>query len=222
MKVKLKVMTGGSAGREIRVKGPRYSIGRNEDCNLRPHSDMISRLHCTLVLDGSNLTLEDAGSKNGSLVNGERIEGSQALAAGDLIQIGPLKFQVMIDQRVGGTKEEKVETLEGTSELTAEIGSDSGDEDISSWLNEADEIDRARRLADPDTRQFKLDDTDRLELEKAASGEKDDSHAKKGLFARAPKKPKKEPGKLPPGPEHVSDDSTEAATHMLKKLFERR
>ncbi len=211
MKVKLKVMSGGSAGREIRVKGPRFSIGRNEDCNLRPHSDMISRLHCTFVIDGSNLTLEDAGSKNGTLINGERIEGSQELSAGDLIQIGLLKFQVMIDQQV-----------EGASEQTAETGSDSGDEDISSWLDEADEIDRARRLADPDTRQFKFDETDQRALEKAASDGKDDSQAKKGLFSRGTKKPKKEPGKLPPSPEHVSDDSTEAAAHMLKKLFDRR
>lgn len=219
MKVKLKVMSGGSAGREIRVKGPRFSIGRNEDCNLRPHSDMISRLHCTFVIDGSNLTLEDAGSKNGSLVNGERIEGSQELAAGDLIQIGPLKFQVMIQKKTRKSKKAKVETVEGKSQQTDEIGSDSGDDDISSWLDEGDEEDRARRLAEPDTRQFKLDETDRLALESIA---KDASRGKKGLFARKEKKEKKEPGKLPPPPELVSDDSTEAAAHMLKKLFDRR
>lgn len=219
MKVKLKVMSGGSAGREIRVKGPRFSIGRNEDCHLRPHSDMISRLHCTLVIDGSNLTLEDAGSKNGSLVNDERIEGTQVLAAGDLIQMGPLKFQVMIEQEANQSKEAKVKSINESGNQPGGTGSDSADDDISSWLDEADEVDRARRMAEPDTQQFKLDETDRLALE--AIG-KDASPAKKGLFARGVKKEKKEPGKLPPPPEQVSDDSTEAAAHMLKKLFDRQ
>ena len=220
MKVKLKVLKGGSAGKEIAISGSEFIIGRDECCHLRPHSDMISRKHCTLTLSDAGVTIDDHGSKNGTFVNGERVDGNHSLSEGDSLRVGPLEFEVLVDHSLGGAKKSRVETVEQAAVRATEINGASENDDISSWLSEADEIDRERRLADPDTRQFKLDDTSRAELE-AAKASKGGKGGKKGLFGRGEKKKKKEPGKLPPPPEFSGDDSKEAAAEMLKKLFNR-
>ncbi len=47
-----------------------------------------SREHVRLVRTGTIWTLEDLGSKNGSMVNGARIAGKRRLSAGDLLELG--------------------------------------------------------------------------------------------------------------------------------------
>ena len=55
MEVSLKVVVGANAGKELKVPGPKFFIGRAEDCHLRPKSDLISRHHCVLLIDGLNI-----------------------------------------------------------------------------------------------------------------------------------------------------------------------
>ena len=71
MQVRLKVLRGKSAGKEVRVAGPKFVIGRAEEANLRPRSDVISRRHCEISIDGDVVTVRDMGSRNGTFVNGE-------------------------------------------------------------------------------------------------------------------------------------------------------
>ena len=51
-----------------------YTIGREETCNIviPDASQMVSRLHATLTLDGSKMTITDSSS-NGTYINGIRI-----------------------------------------------------------------------------------------------------------------------------------------------------
>jgi pSer/pThr/pTyr-binding forkhead associated (FHA) protein len=49
---------------------------------------MISRSHVVLSREDGPFTLIDQGSLNGVLVNGERLEGKQALGHGDIITFG--------------------------------------------------------------------------------------------------------------------------------------
>ena len=44
------------------------------------------------------VTLRDLGSTNGTLVNGQRILGERDIFNGDHIQIGPLVFQLLIEE----------------------------------------------------------------------------------------------------------------------------
>lgn len=219
MQVKLRVLAGASAGREIPVKLSKFTIGRGDDCQLRPKSDLISRRHCRLTVEGGKVTICDLQSRNGTLVNGELIEAERELNAGDRIKIGPLEFEVVIDHGLGGTKRPKVKDIEDVAERAGHTGEKLADGDVSRWLEEADDVDREERLADPETRQFKLSDAERAKLEEAArqdaaDASEDDADAKKQ------KKPKKkEPGKLPPLPEKTAKDSTEAAAQALRKFF---
>ncbi len=71
-------------------------LGRREDCDLRiPLSD-ISRKHCRLIRSGQSVRIEDLGSSNGTLCNGERIS-SVELQPGDVLGVGPVTFVVQID-----------------------------------------------------------------------------------------------------------------------------
>ena len=59
----------------------------------------VSRQHARLTATGSAPTLEDLGSHNGTLVDGARIQGAQAVSPGSVIGVGPVLFLVIPDVR---------------------------------------------------------------------------------------------------------------------------
>ena len=113
MLAKLKVIHGASAGKEIKITCSPFVIGRADECHLRPKSDAISRRHCELIVQGDQLILRDLGSKNGTEVNGDRIQGERPLKLGDHLKMGPLEFEVLIDVGFTGQKNSKVESVQG-------------------------------------------------------------------------------------------------------------
>jgi DNA-binding winged helix-turn-helix (wHTH) protein len=73
---------------EIPLREGENLIGRSAGCAVRVDSDRVSRRHARIVVRGSRATLEDLGSKNGTRVDGRRIEGTVSLGEGDLIGVG--------------------------------------------------------------------------------------------------------------------------------------
>jgi pSer/pThr/pTyr-binding forkhead associated (FHA) protein/outer membrane protein assembly factor BamD (BamD/ComL family) len=69
-------------------------IGRKDDCDIYFPDTSLSKRHARLVRRGGSLTAEDAGSKNGTLVNGELLKGPRRLQDGDELQCGKLVFLV--------------------------------------------------------------------------------------------------------------------------------
>lgn len=65
-----------------------FVIGRSSACNLALDDALVSRRHAMLVVTADGVAASDLGSRNGVLVNGERIEGSRPLAHLDRITIG--------------------------------------------------------------------------------------------------------------------------------------
>src|SRR5690606_18783024 len=49
----------------------------------------VSRVHARLVRQGEQWLIEDLGSRNGTLVNGERLTERRALSFGDRVQLSP-------------------------------------------------------------------------------------------------------------------------------------
>ncbi len=100
----LKVVEGKHAGQLIPLNRRKFLIGREQDCQLRPNSEMVSRHHCVFSIDDYSVRLRDLGSTNGTLVNGTRIRKDVVLVAGDRIVIGNLEFQLVIHSGVTATE----------------------------------------------------------------------------------------------------------------------
>jgi pSer/pThr/pTyr-binding forkhead associated (FHA) protein len=211
VEVKLKVQAGSNAGKEIPVPMARFLIGRSDECQLRPKSDAISRNHCTILTNEDEVTVRDLNSRNGTFVNGERVSGDQPLKNGDMLRVGKLEFEVVI---LGKAKQQTVPAPDTKTEKKAEDGS-SVEFDVSEWLEEANAVANQKR-SDPDTRQFKLDETDRIAL--GNSVPEPSSTGDSGVKKIAPPE-KRAPGKLPDRQKQAAANSREAAADMLKKFF---
>lgn len=71
-------------------------IGRRQDCDLCIPLSVVSRRHCEIYSEFGKVTVRDLKSKNGIHLNGEPVEESQ-VKAGDVLDIGPVKFVFQID-----------------------------------------------------------------------------------------------------------------------------
>lgn len=96
MRAELKVVEGKHQGAVIPINRKKFLVGREEDCHLRPNSDLVSRHHCVFTIDEYSVRLRDLGSTNGTLVNNARVNGQIELKDGDRIRIGKLLFQIVI------------------------------------------------------------------------------------------------------------------------------
>jgi DNA-binding NtrC family response regulator len=65
-------------------------VGRSSEATVSVDHDSVSRTHARVRRSGDAIEIEDLGSRNGTLVNGRRIEGVHRLASGDEIAIGPI------------------------------------------------------------------------------------------------------------------------------------
>ena len=236
MQVKLKVRTGSHEGKEISVSTEKFLIGRSESCQLRPKSESISRKHCVIVLKDNRVLVQDLKSRNGTFVNDKRLplDKAKVLKNGDMLRVGKLSFELVIEHGLQGNKKPEVADMGDAAARTVEAGShDSRFEavDVSAWLDEADQIDRVRKLSDPETRQFRLDqaieddssvseagDSTELSVSEVESTDDDDDDSKAG------KRPdKKKPGKLPKDfKKAMTENSRDAADNALKRFFSGR
>ncbi len=76
------------AGQSWTVTKDRYSIGRGGECDLTLPERQVSRLHVNILQDNGRYLLQDLGSKNGTHLNGRKVESQIVpLQDGDEIQI---------------------------------------------------------------------------------------------------------------------------------------
>jgi thioredoxin reductase (NADPH) len=99
--IRLRVHSGPRAGHEIVTAAPVIQIGRDASrSDLVLEDEGVSGRHCLLQRSPRGAyVLEDAGSKNGTTVNGQRIVGmgrplAVYLAAGDRFQVGSTEIEV--------------------------------------------------------------------------------------------------------------------------------
>lgn len=125
LQVNLKVVGGKHDGEIIPLHSPKFLIGREGDCHLRPNSDSISRHHCAFTLDDYGVRLRDLGSTNGTFVNGERVRGVVQLNSGDQVAVGKLTLEVELAE---GDSPPPAPPAADQSTLTGETAELSADE----------------------------------------------------------------------------------------------
>ena len=230
MKLKLKVLQGASANQEIAVPVAKFLVGRGEECHLRPKSPAISRHHCAILTANGQVAVKDLGSKNGTFVNEQRIEGIQTVNSGDIVAFGPLTFEIVIDHTLGGVKRPKVRDIADVAERTQKESL--AENDIASWLEEGNVTAEGGRMDDTSTRHFKVTDEmlDSSPDDEDVSDSDDttimsvpalDETTADPKTQKDPKKKKKEYGKLPPRSSKSSESSQDAASDAIKQYFNR-
>jgi pSer/pThr/pTyr-binding forkhead associated (FHA) protein len=212
MDVKLIVAAGKNAGQKIAVAGPKFFIGRAEDCQLRPNSDLVSRHHCAITVDEGFVAIRDFGSKNGTFVNDERVKAEQELKNGDHVRVGPLEFTVELAVSVGGKKKPKVHSVQEAAARAAQVAATSEDDvDLSALLGEEPEA-AVRSQVETQTLDSSLTEVPGAAAAKGADsaqassepGKSDDvTRAWKGVQEKKPE----------------ANSSREAAAGILKNLF---
>lgn len=73
-----------------------FSIGRSADCQLSLDDPLVSRRHALLHVKDNEVLVEDAGSRNGVLVNGTKIDQRTRLGDGDQITIGSQEMTISV------------------------------------------------------------------------------------------------------------------------------
>lgn len=222
MDLKLKVLDGKQSGRTVPVVGSKFFIGRAEDCQLRPGSDLVSRHHCVVLVEENYVAARDLGSRNGTFVNGERIIGERELKPGDRLQIGSLIFEVQMEMGFGPGKRPPVADVREAAQRAAEVSSPKPS-DVSQWLL-ADAADDTVARSPHDTQRLDATSSDTPAPVSATAPTKAENEPPAAVpVAPAPKGKggKPTPGKLPPIPQKASKDSRDAASEVLKALRRR-
>lgn len=84
----------GGERREVKVAGP-LTVGRAPTAGVYLDDKTLSREHSQFYLDHGRICVRDLESKNGTLVNGQRITRPTSLSPGDQVKIGVAVFTVV-------------------------------------------------------------------------------------------------------------------------------
>lgn len=109
----LHVLSGPHRGAMFPVEGPEVTIGRAQECEVYLVDEGISRLHARIACRDDGYYLVDAGSRNGTLCQGEHVLDPRKLADGDRIIVGAetvLRFTLQ-DQLEHSASRETLELL---------------------------------------------------------------------------------------------------------------
>lgn len=83
-------------GRELLISAGKVAIGRD---NINPLNCFISERHVEIDFEGGRAKIKDAGSRNGTLVNGRRLNGKWVnLHDTDIINIADVQLRVKLPQ----------------------------------------------------------------------------------------------------------------------------
>ena len=95
MQARLKVLHDKANVKQVKLL-PVTLIGRSTECNLKIASSQVSRNHCRITLGEDSVFVEDLGSANGTLVDGQLITPHQptAIAPGARLVVGPAEFVI--------------------------------------------------------------------------------------------------------------------------------
>lgn len=92
----IKALTGPRAGHIYKLQTGKNLLGRSPRCDIKIDSQSVSKEHATLFVTDDSLILTDLSSRNGTYINGVRIQ-SKKLHSGDRFSIHDILFDVLTD-----------------------------------------------------------------------------------------------------------------------------
>jgi DNA-binding winged helix-turn-helix (wHTH) protein len=70
----------------------RHVLGRDPDAEIFLDHPGISRRHALITISAREASIEDLGSKNGTFVQDQLVEGTRPLRDGDVVRVGSVKL----------------------------------------------------------------------------------------------------------------------------------
>jgi len=92
--------------REIALLEGENVLGRDPSTAVRIESNSVSRRHARILVAGASATLEDMGSRNGTFLDGRRVERATNLQDGGRIKIGAAELVFRCFRGLGSTASE--------------------------------------------------------------------------------------------------------------------
>jgi phosphoserine phosphatase RsbU/P len=74
------------------IENGETTIGRHPQCTIVVEAGAVSRLHAKVIREGNRYMVADAGSRNGTFLNGQLLAQPQPLRSGDSIRISEVEF----------------------------------------------------------------------------------------------------------------------------------
>lgn len=96
---KLILMSGPGQTRQVALNPQETRVGRAATNDIVVDVARVSRVHALFMIGEAFVSITDLGSKNGTFVNGSRINGQVFLANGDTVRIGDCDMRFLaVDQ----------------------------------------------------------------------------------------------------------------------------
>ena len=95
------VRKGPQPGERFFIDRPKLGIGRDPKSDIFLNDMTVSRSHAVVTCVADEISVSDAGSLNGTYVNGEIVESAR-LADGDVVQIGTFQMIFVAPSGLGG------------------------------------------------------------------------------------------------------------------------
>ena len=90
-------------GRELELLQGEHVVGREPSAAFFLDDSTVSRRHARIAATHERVTIEDLGSKNGTFVQGRKVEALTTLADGDEILIGSVRLRFRSGSTEGST-----------------------------------------------------------------------------------------------------------------------
>jgi serine/threonine-protein kinase len=98
MPLRIRIEHGQDAGKTYRLPSSGvYRIGRSPQGSFQVLDMKVSKDHFELHHDGSSTVIRDLGSSHGTLVNGQRVDGTRPINPGDEIRVGLTVLRALSD-----------------------------------------------------------------------------------------------------------------------------
>jgi predicted component of type VI protein secretion system len=94
MDARIWVSSGGEAPRSVALSGERTVVGRSPEADVQLEDGAVSWNHLEIERRGDVLMATDLDSRNGTALNGERLERPRRLRDGDTLIVGAHRLEV--------------------------------------------------------------------------------------------------------------------------------
>jgi predicted component of type VI protein secretion system len=87
---------------DLELSEGQFAVGRSAGCQLSLDDPLVSRRHALLVVSRDGVTIEDLQSRNGVVLNGQRIAARTSVHPGDKIVIGSQELTLLEGRESAG------------------------------------------------------------------------------------------------------------------------